>query len=95
MQFFRRRFSQDIDTYASWGTVKTTNGTDVGLLDGLFADEMSNDGSDTSLYAAYASYAREKLGDLVVMNPGTAADAGYYEAADLIVSYESSYQEWR
>ncbi|ORY81848.1 Spherulation-specific family 4-domain-containing protein [Leucosporidium creatinivorum] len=84
----------DIDTYATWGTVKTTNGSLVGLLDGLFADEMSSDGSDVSLYASYASYARDKLGDLVVMNPGTSADAGYYETADLIVSYESSCEDW-
>lgn len=87
--------SQDIDTYASWESVKTTDGSTVGLLDGLFADEMSNDGSDTSLYAAYATYARPNLGDFVVMNPGTRADDGYYEAASLIVSYESSYEDWR
>lgn len=56
---------------------------------------MSYDGSDVSLYATYAERARAKLGDLVVMNPGTKVDDSYYDAASLIVSYEYSYEDWR
>lgn len=99
----QRTAPQDINTYAAWSSAEaqSTDGiSSTAALDGIFLDEMPNEnsGNFVNLYLAYARYAREQLGSeeaFVVMNPGTASDAAFYAAADMIVSYETSYDTWR
>lgn len=94
---------QDINTYSTWSSAEAQfdgKTTKITPLDGIFLDEMPNEDTDNlaRLYLAYARYVRTQLGSdsaFVVMNPGTKSDAAYYEAADLIVSYETDYAGWR
>ncbi|KAI5475148.1 spherulin 4-like cell surface protein [Pseudohyphozyma bogoriensis] len=77
----------DVDTYAGWGE-------DI-LLDGIFFDEVSTDGYAT--YEAYSTYAKGKFGNdaTLILNPGTTAPANYYSIASYVVSYESTYSDYK
>jgi hypothetical protein len=73
----------EIDDYMSWYSV-----------DGIFLDEVSNDGADIAYYQELATYIRSKSGPYIMINPGTVPDEGYMDVADVVVSFESAYSNY-
>ncbi|KIY52583.1 hypothetical protein FISHEDRAFT_34977 [Fistulina hepatica ATCC 64428] len=78
----------DIATYAQWDSDYRPSG--------IFFDQASYSASEVSTYTTYAENARSSFSDaLVILNPGTATDSGYYAIADLIVTTENDYDSFR
>jgi len=73
----------DISTYAQWGSSFRPTG--------IFFDEASSSSANVSLYASYASFARQQGFTFIVFNPGTTPDSGYFTSADLVVTFENAY----
>jgi Spherulation-specific family 4 len=67
----------DIDRYTSWYDV-----------DGIFLDEASNDEGALAYYGALARHIRSSPGRLVVLNPGMVPARGYFNLADVVVTFE-------
>jgi hypothetical protein len=67
----------DVDRYRSWYGV-----------DGIFFDEAASDAALVPHYHALARAARGDTGRLVVLNPGVPPAPGYFELADLVVTFE-------
>lgn len=77
-----------MQTYGGWD--------DSYKLDGIFFDEAANEADKVDTYAGYASQARESFPDgIIVYNPGTNCDAGYFDSADLVVTAEYSYGDFQ
>lgn len=67
----------DIDRYRAWYGV-----------DGIFLDEAAHDGAHLPYYRALSRYVRDARDALVLLNPGTVPDAGYFDLADVVVTFE-------
>jgi hypothetical protein len=67
----------DIDRYTSWYGV-----------DGIFLDEASNDEGALAYYGALSRHVRSSPGRIVVLNPGMVPARGYFDLADVIVTFE-------
>ncbi|KAJ5702320.1 CAZyme family GH135 [Penicillium malachiteum] len=86
----------DISTYSGWAKYKKQNIT----VDGIFFDEApnTNDTSKISYMTEISKFARAENLTSIVFNPGTKLDDGsvngYFDAADLIVEFENSYDTW-
>jgi hypothetical protein len=73
----------DIDRYEQWyGT------------DGVFLDEAAATPSQVGHYRALAAHARAAGERLVVLNPGTVPDHGYFDVADVVVTFEGPYARY-
>jgi hypothetical protein len=73
----------EIDDYMTWYGV-----------DGIFLDEVSNDGADLAYYEDLASYIRSKSGPFIMINPGTVPDEQYMDVADVVIVFENIYSEY-
>jgi hypothetical protein len=68
----------DIDRYRSWYGV-----------DGIFLDEAAHDPAQLPYYRALSRHARAGGGKaLVVLNPGRVPARGYFDVADVVVTFE-------
>jgi hypothetical protein len=67
----------DIDRYREWYGV-----------DGVFLDEAAHDEALVPHYRALSLQAREAGVGLVVLNPGMVPAEGYFDLADVVVTYE-------
>jgi Spherulation-specific family 4 len=71
----------DIDRYEEWyGT------------DGVFLDESAETAVQLDHYRALAARVRAAGERLVVLNPGTVPDRGYFDFADVVVTFEGPYE---
>jgi hypothetical protein len=73
----------DVDRYRSWYGV-----------DGIFFDEAASDAALVSHYRALARAARRDADGLVVLNPGVPPAPGYFDLADLVVTFEGDYEAY-
>jgi hypothetical protein len=73
----------DVDRYVAWYGV-----------DGIFFDEAASDAEQVSHYRALARAARGDAGRLVVLNPGVPPARGYFELADVVVTFEGNYDAY-
>jgi hypothetical protein len=73
----------DVDRYLSWYAV-----------DGIFFDEASSDQTTLPYYTALARHVRGGAGRLVVVNPGVVPARGYFDIADVVVTFEGTYAEY-
>lgn len=73
----------DIDRYASWYAT-----------DGVFFDEAAAAASQLPYYRALSEHARAGGQRLVVLNPGMVPDRGYFDVADVIVTFEGPYERY-
>jgi hypothetical protein len=67
----------DIDRYREWYGI-----------DGVFLDETAHDEALLPHYRALSLFARGGRDGLVVVNPGMVPAAGYFDLADIVVTYE-------
>jgi hypothetical protein len=70
----------DIDRHTWWYRV-----------DGIFLDEVPQDAPLLPYYAALGRHVRAIGGRLVALNPGAVPDRGYFDVADIVVTFEGSY----
>jgi hypothetical protein len=70
----------DIDRYTAWYRV-----------DGIFLDEASRDAPHLAYYAALSRHIRAAGRRLVVVNPGVVPARGYFDVADVVVTFEGPY----
>ena len=70
----------DIRRYLAWYRV-----------DGIFFDEASSDATLLPYYRAASRQARGASGRVVVLNPGVPPAAGYFDVADVVVTFEGTY----
>jgi hypothetical protein len=70
----------DVDRYLWWYGV-----------DGIFFDEAASDPGLVSHYGAMARAARGRTRRLVVLNPGVPPAPGYFDVADVVVTFEGDY----
>jgi Spherulation-specific family 4 len=79
----RAEVEADIDRYQQWyGT------------DGVFLDEAAAAPSMLEHYRALAAHARAAGQRVVVLNPGTVPDRGYFDVADVVVTFEGPYARY-
>jgi len=67
-------------------------------LDGIFYDEASNKCPTVDYYMAIGAYAKNQVGGIVIINPGTVVPECMNATADMIVTFEgaeSSYPNWK
>jgi hypothetical protein len=69
----------DVNRYISWYGV-----------DGIFFDETASGASQLPHYRALARAARRDGARLVVLNPGVPPAPGYFELADVVVTFEGT-----
>jgi hypothetical protein len=75
----------DIDDYYRWYGV-----------DGIFFDEASTDCADEPYYATLRAYVASEGGAaMTILNPGTATSQCYLAAADILLTFEGSYRQYR
>jgi hypothetical protein len=70
----------DIDRYRAWYGVE-----------GVFLDEAAADEGHLAYYRALADHAR----GMVVLNPGVVPARGYFDIADVVVTFEGALAEYR
>jgi hypothetical protein len=70
----------DVRRYLAWYRV-----------DGIFFDEASSDAALLPYYRAVSQQARGDAGRVVVLNPGVPPAAGYFDVADVVVTFEGAY----
>jgi hypothetical protein len=76
----RQAVLDDVNRYMSWYGV-----------DGVFFDEAASEAGLVPHYRALACDARREAARLVVLNPGVPPAPGYFEPADVVVTFEGSY----
>jgi hypothetical protein len=70
----------DIDRYTWWYRI-----------DGIFLDEVAGDAVLLPYYARLSRHVRAAGARLVALNPGMVPDRGYFDIADIVVTFEGSY----
>jgi hypothetical protein len=73
----------DVDRYQRWYDV-----------DGLFFDEAASAAGLVPYYAAMARAARGQSRRLVVLNPGVIPAPGYFDVADVVVTFEGDHEDY-
>jgi hypothetical protein len=68
---------EEISRYKAWYGV-----------DGIFLDEASSDRAALAYYGSLSRYVRSSPGRLVVLNPGVVPARGYFDIADVVVTFE-------
>ena len=61
-------------------------------IKGFFIDEVSED--NLNYYKEISDYIKSKGNYLVVLNPGTMVDDGYFDISDIVVIYEDTNEEF-
>jgi hypothetical protein len=69
----------EVDRYRSWYGV-----------DGIFLDEAASGAAELPYYRALARHVREGAGKTVVLNPGVVPARGYFDVADVVVTFEGT-----
>ncbi|KAF8920300.1 Spherulation-specific family 4 [Mucidula mucida] len=78
----------DVQTYAQWSESYRPSG--------IFFDEAASDAGSVTKYTAYTNSVASSFSDpFIILNPGTTAAAGYYTIADLVVSYEDTFDGFK
>jgi hypothetical protein len=70
----------DVNRYLSWYH-----------LDGIFFDEAASDAGQLPYYRTLADAARGTSRRVVVVNPGVPPAPGYFDLADVVVTFEGTY----
>lgn len=70
----------DVQRYRDWYGV-----------DGIFLDEAASDAGHVGYYAELAGQARTAGVRFIVVNPGVVPARGYFDVADVVVTYEGPY----
>lgn len=74
----------EIDDYYRWYAV-----------DGIFLDEGANTPDKLPYYKAIHDYIRKaNPSSIIVLNPGTQTDEGYLDVADILLTFEGSYDDY-
>lgn len=73
----------DIDRYRSWYGV-----------DGVFLDEAAEHDDRRPFYEALSRHARAAGLQLVVLNPGVVPARGYFDIADIVVTFEGPFSQY-
>lgn len=73
----------DIARYQSWYGV-----------DGVFLDEVADADAQLGYYRALSQYVRANGEQLVVLNPGTVPARGFFDIADIVVTFEGPYSAY-
>jgi hypothetical protein len=73
----------DVDRYHSWYGV-----------DGIFVDEAAHTDERLGYYRALSSHVRASRDQLIVLNPGVVPARRYFDAADVVVTFEGPYTEY-
>jgi hypothetical protein len=63
-------------------------------VDGVFLDEAAEDEAQLPFYKALSARARASGLRLVALNPGVVPARGYFDAADIVVTFEGPYAEY-
>jgi hypothetical protein len=63
-------------------------------LDGVFIDEIVPSDQDLGYYQAIVAASRQESDHIVVLNPGGTASRDYVDMADMIVTFEGSYERY-
>jgi len=74
----------DISAYKQWYGVK-----------GIFLDEASSDVADLPYYRQAAAQVRAVAGSVLALNPGTYPAEEYAQLADVLLTFEGSYADYR
>ena len=72
----------DTDRYRAWYGV-----------DGIFFDEAAHEAATLDHYRALAGHARAAGARVVVLNPGVVPARGYFDVADVVVTFEGPFAE--
>ena len=78
-----RSAMDDVDRYNSWYEI-----------DGIFVDEAAHSDERLSYYQALSSHIRASGDELIVLNPGVVPARGYFDAGDVVVTFEGSYSDY-
>lgn len=73
----------DVDRYHSWYGV-----------DGIFVDEAAHTDERLGYYRALSSHVRASRDQLIVLNPGVVPARRYFDAADVVVTFEGPYTDY-
>lgn len=73
----------DVDRYRNWYGV-----------DGIFFDEAAHSAAQLPYYDALARHVHSSRGGLVVLNPGVVPAPGYFDVADVVVTFEGPYSAY-
>jgi hypothetical protein len=73
----------DVDRYHSWYGV-----------DGIFVDEAAHTDERLGYYRVLSNHIRASRDQLIVLNPGVVPARRYFEAADVVVSFEGPYTDY-
>jgi hypothetical protein len=76
----RDQVEADVERYEDWYET-----------DGIFLDEAAAAPSMLGIYRALAARVRAGGEQLVVLNPGAVPDRGYFDVADVVVTFEGPY----
>jgi hypothetical protein len=79
----RAAVEADIDRYATWYGV-----------DGVFLDEAAHSEAQLDYYRALGRRALTDGVPLVVLNPGTVPARGYFDVADVVVTFEGPFADF-
>ena len=74
----------DVERYRTWYSVN-----------GVFFDEAASDEAHIGHYRALVDHARAKGATFVVLNPGLVPARGYFEIADVVVTFEGPIAAYR
>ena len=73
-----------VDRYASWYGI-----------DGIFFDEVPGGEAQLPYYETLARHVRSSGAGLVVLNPGVVPARGYFDVADVVVTFEGPFTVYR
>ena len=73
----------DIDRHTWWYRV-----------DGIFLDEVTQAEAELPYYAALSRHIKAACGRLVALNPGAVPARGYFDIADIVVTFEGAYADY-
>lgn len=76
--------ADEIDRYRRWYGV-----------DGVFVDEVSDSAADLPYYRRLSAVIRRRTGDVVALNPGVVPARGYFALADVVVTFEDTWDRYR
>ncbi|MEA2289335.1 MAG: hypothetical protein QOD55_1332 [Solirubrobacteraceae bacterium] len=79
----RAEVSADVDRYRTWYGV-----------DGVFLDEAARTASELAYYRALRDDVRAAGEQLLVLNPGVVPARGYFDIADIVVTFEGAYADY-
>jgi len=63
-------------------------------VDGIFFDEAAPDAAHLAYYRALAGQARAAGASFIALNPGVVPARGYFDVADVIVTFEGPYADY-